>query len=137
MSSSDDACPGASLRSLGIIGRHTMPREKRISVRLSEDEHQALLELVGAMHVSELIRATILGRTPRLPRQIPAINQAAWSDLAKCLGNLNQLSAAVNRGDIPADSDTGKILLKRLDELNAHVRDLRSQLIGAVQETQE
>ncbi|WP_155992303.1 plasmid mobilization protein [Fodinicurvata fenggangensis] len=112
-----------------------MPRKKRIGIRLTDDEHAHIFARAGAMHVSEFIRAQALGRRPRLPRQIPAINQAAWSDLARCLGNLNQITRAVNRGEVPADSETGKTLLRRIDEINAHVRDLRNHLIGADQES--
>lgn len=108
-----------------------MPRKKRIGIRLSDDEYESIRQVAGDQFISEYMRAQSLGRTPRLPRQIPAVNQAAWQDLARCLGNLNQLSRAVHGGDIPADPSTGRILLNRIDELNAEVRNLRNHLIGA------
>lgn len=111
-----------------------MPRGKRIGIRLTDQEHDYILEYAGRLHVSEFVRAQALGRHPRLPRQIPEVNREAWRDLARCLGNLNQMAAAIHRGQVPADPSTGKTLLSRIDEVNAHVRDLRAELIGADQE---
>ena len=75
------------------------------------------------MSRGEWIRTKALKR--KLPRAIPEINRKAWADLARSLGNLNQIAKHLNQGggDLPGAVDQVK-------QIRAEVQNLRSDLLG-------
>jgi len=71
----------------------------------------------------EWIRTKALKR--KLPRAIPEINRKAWADLARSLGNLNQIAKHLNQGggDLAGAVAT-------VEQIRAEVQKLRQQLIS-------
>src|SRR3546814_6252202 len=83
-------------------GRPRSPNKRtaHIMVRVTPAEKQLLLERAGARGAARYMRALALGARPRVPRQIPELNQAAWIELAATIGDLKQLAAAANQNAI-------------------------------------
>src|SRR3546814_11449717 len=80
-------------------GRPRSPNKRtaHIMVRVTPAEKQLLLERAGARGAARYMRALALGPRPRVPRQIPELNQAAWIELAATTGDVKQHPAAPNR----------------------------------------
>jgi len=97
-----------------------------IGVRVSPSEYAALKDKAAHMGVTPaqwLRQAALSRRLPSPP--VPAINRAAYAELARLSANLNQLAWHANRGEsVHVDAD----LLRRL---GLEVRQLRLALIGA------
>jgi len=97
-----------------------------IGVRVSPSEYAALKDKAAQMGVTPaqwLRQAALSRRLPSPP--VPAINRAAYAELARLTGNVNQLAWHANRGEgVHVDAD----LLRRL---GLEVRLLRLALIGA------
>ena len=97
-----------------------------IGVRVSPSEYAALKDKAAHMGVTPaqwLRQAALSRRLPSPP--VPAINRAAYAELARLSANLNQLAWHANRGEsVQVDAD----LLRRLA---FEVRQLRLALIGA------
>ena len=94
--------------------------EKRtncVSVRFSDDELELIDSVRGKRTRAYTIRVLALGK---LPRPIPEINQLAWRDLGRALGNLSTISASMRAGGC---GDFGQI--------RGLVNDLRMRLIAA------
>lgn len=68
-----------------------------VSPRVNRREARQLDEWCKPLRMSrgEYMRCVTFGT---VPRSIPAINQQAWSQLARLSGNLNQYQAAINVG---------------------------------------
>lgn len=98
-----------------------MGRKKEIKIRLSWEEHSALLQKRGKMRLASWMRAACLDG---IPPAIPTINIAALAELQRLGGNLNQLARAVNSGTQIAD----------LLELRQQASALRATLAGATEE---
>ena len=60
------------------------------------------------------------------PRVIPSINKAAWADLARLAGNLNQITRAINQG-LKTDLAAADIAAIR-----DQVQRLRLELLGGL-----
>ena len=93
-----------------------------VSVRLNAGELAWLDEqraTVG-MQRGEYLRAAALDRLP--PQPAPELNRAAWLELARAAGNLNQLAHHLNSVGV-AHSDAPEIL--------AQLAAFRAALIGA------
>lgn len=69
-----------------------------VSVRLSPSELALLDEQRGGRRRGSYLRAAWLGS---VPAPVPAINRDAWQALARAAANLNQLTHAVNRDEVP------------------------------------
>jgi len=98
------------------------PRSQ-VSLRLNVAEAAALTAAATAarMPVTTYVRNAALGH--RIVT-VPEINLAAWRDLARALGLLNQLVAAVHAGKIPVD------LRPVLDSVVAKMQRRRLELVG-------
>ena len=99
--------------------------EKRghcVSVRLNAGELAWLDEQRASvgMQRGEYLRAAALDRLP--PQPAPALNRAAWLDLSRAAGNLNQLAHHLNSVGV-AHSDAPEIM--------AQLAQFRAALIGA------
>ncbi len=61
----------------------------------------------------------------QLPREIPGLNQQAWTMLSTAVANLNQLSRSVNQGL------RSELAVTDLYQITAQVQQVRLQLLGA------
>ena len=102
-------------------------RNVRVSVYLTDEEADALDERRGRVGRGAWLRQCGLGQTPR---GVPPVNRAAWADLARLAGNLNQYQRAVNEGQaLPPAVDLG--------ELRQAVDGLRRDLLGVSGESED
>jgi hypothetical protein len=105
------------------------PRE-RISLRLSGAEARALIDAAVAvgMPTTTYIRNAALGRRLIV---LPQINRAAWSELGRTSGLLNQAVAMAHAGRLPGD------LRPVLFDLAEQVRRLRLDLVASTGQDEE
>lgn len=103
-------------------GRTPLPadelRTHTVSVRLNPDELawlDAQREQVK-MQRGEYLRVAAMGK---LPKTIPALNQEAWSELARAAANLNQIAQKLNAN-----------IGVSIDEIREELADFRNSLIG-------
>ena len=92
-------------------------KSKNISGRLTESDFKKIENRRGKMKPLAWLIETALRKPPRI---IPPINQKAWADLGKSLGNLNQIAKHFNQG------------AGDLDAARAQVAELRKKLIGVL-----
>jgi hypothetical protein len=101
-------------------------RAMTIGVRVSPSEYAVLKDKAAHMGVTPaqwLRQAALSRRLPSPP--VPAINRAAYAELARLSANLNQLARHANRGEsVQVGADL-------LHQLGLEVRRLRLSLIGA------
>jgi len=100
--------------------------EKRghcVSVRLNAAELEWLDEQRSAVQMQrgEYLRAAALHRLP--PQPAPALNRAAWLELSRAAGNLNQLAHHLNSIGGAESADAPQIM--------AELARFRAALIGA------
>ena len=119
----------ANRRGRGGRPRSPDPRTGQVMVRLTPGERARLDDLAGAGGVAEYLRATGLGKQPRIPRAVPEINREAWVALAPVLSNFNQLARHANEG-----GPVGRDLLPVLEAVRAQVVALRAALLGRDEE---
>lgn len=92
-------------------------RNHCVSVRLDPEELAELDKFRGRIRRGTYLRLCFLGNPP--PR-IPSINREAWQALARASGNLNQIAAKCNTGDLPD-----------IEEIREALKDFRMALITA------
>ena len=80
-------------------------RSKEIKVRLTEVEHQALLERMEGRELATWIRNTCLDEKPNKRRNYKAADPQLLAALGRIGGNLNQIARQVNT----VESDIEKI----------------------------
>lgn len=80
-------------------------RQKEIKVRLTEEEHQALLERMTGAELATWIRTTCLEEKPNKKRNYKVADPQLLSALGRIGGNLNQIARQVNT----VESDIEKI----------------------------
>ena len=122
-----DAGPPSPAR----VGRPPLPEAERlgqtIGVRLSPADHEAIAARAKRANLTaaEYMRRRAI-RAP-LPIVVPEVNRAAWVELGKLAGNLNQLVRRLNLGQIavvqPADAAT-------IVRVEVQVQALRRALVG-------
>ena len=71
-------------------------RQKEIKVRLTESEHQALLERMTGGELATWIRNTCLDEQPNKKRNYKAADPQLLAALGRIGGNLNQIARQVN-----------------------------------------
>ena len=96
-------------------------------VRLTRAEKAMLEALAGPGGIAEYLRSVGLGQRPRIRRQVPAVNTAAWRELARTHSNLNQIAAGLNAGRVNVVGDELRDLLRQVTE---QVVALRASLLG-------
>jgi hypothetical protein len=116
----------AERRNRGGRPRKAEARTAQIMVRLTPSERAELMARAGERGAAEYLRAQGLGRAPRLPRQVPAVNREAWEDLARALGNLNQVAHRLNSGERVLSAE----ILAAVDATRTEVVRLRLTLLG-------
>jgi hypothetical protein len=115
-------------------GRPRLPEHEKRIVRVTTqcsiaeaDELMAAAERAG-LKVAEWLRVAGLGQHIK---SIPAINRAAYSELSRLAGNLNQLLVAAHKsGSVPLQQ-----LSTILSATRAEVQKLRLELLGKGPET--
>lgn len=110
-------------------GRPRLPelekRVVRVTTQCSIAEADALIEAAerAGLTVAEWLRVAGMGQQIK---SIPAINRAAYAELARLAGNLNQLIAAAHKsGSVPMQQ-----LSTILSALRGEVQKLRTELLG-------
>lgn len=103
------------------------PRSDQVMVRLTPEEKLTLETIAGPGGIAEYLRSVGLGQSPRIKRQVPAVNTEAWRDLSRTLSNLNQVAAAINAGQVHVVGDGLRDLLQQVTE---QVVALRASLLG-------
>lgn len=98
-------------------------RRHAVTCRLTDAERDHVNAARGGVTGGEYIRLAALAAPPRV---VPEINREAWLDLARVIGNLNQLVAKLNRNK-PGAGDAMRIITDVRDQ----VARLRFELIGA------
>jgi hypothetical protein len=111
-------------------GSETRQRSKTVTVRLTPPEFDALAARAAASGLKPpgYIRAAAAGAAgPRARREIPA----SVNELRQLLGavgklgaNVNQLAAAANRGEVPAERELSSAALA--------VRDMRAAIMASL-----
>ena len=98
-------------------------KDIRVTARFNKQEYEKLVKgKPEKMSNSEWLRHKAITR--KLPRQIPEVNRQLWGELAKAVGNLNQLAKKINQG---VSSEISKEEIQETKEL---VQALRQDLIG-------
>lgn len=98
-------------------------RTKEIKIRLTEEEHQALLERMDGAELARWMRETCLNEKPNKKRKYKAADPQLLAALGRIGGNLNQIARQANT----VESDIEKI--RAFAELAA----LREQLQGILE----
>ena len=75
----------------------TPKRKKTIKIRVSEEEHCALLDNCSSAQLAKWMREKCLDRQGRRSRRVTKIDPDLLRQLAAIGNNLNQISRAVNR----------------------------------------
>ncbi len=101
-------------------------------VRLTSEDHAEISRRAqhAGLSVSEFLRRS--GLQLAVPRPVPAVNRAAWSELARSTANLNQLAHHLNESRITGraghlDAD---VLREELRAMDNRIEDVRRRLIG-------
>lgn len=98
-------------------------RTKEIKIRLTEEEHQALLERMDGAELARWMRETCLNEKPNKKRKYKVADPQLLAALGRIGGNLNQIARQANT----VESDIEKI--RAFAELAA----LREQLQGILE----
>ena len=85
--------------------KQTIKRNKEINIRLTEEEHQALLERMTGGELATWMRSVCLDEKPNKKRNYKVADPILLSALARIGGNLNQIARQVNT----VESDIEKI----------------------------
>lgn len=113
------------------IGRPPKPEAERrgrtIGVRLSPADHEAIATRAkrAKLTAAEYMRRRAL-RAP-LPVVVPEVNRAAWVELGRLAGNLNQLVRRLNLGQVAAVQPADVATVARVE---VQVQALRRALVG-------
>ncbi len=81
---------------LVMTKKEIIKRQKEIKVRLTEAEHQALLERMTGGELATWIRNTCLDEKPNKKRDYKAADPQLLAALGRIGGNLNQIARQVN-----------------------------------------
>ena len=85
--------------------KQTIKRNKEIKIRLTEEEHQALLERMTGGELATWVRNTCLDEKPNKKRNYKVADPQLLAGLGRIGGNLNQIARQVNT----VESDIEKI----------------------------
>ena len=97
-------------------------RTKEIKIRLTEEEHQALLERMDGAELARWMRETCLSEKPNKKRKYKVADPQLLAALGRIGGNLNQIARQANT----VESDIEKI--RAFAELTALLEQLQGIL---------
>jgi len=101
-------------------------RTKEIKIRLTETEHQRLLDRCDRTHLAEWLRQLGLGEhTPR-KRLIPKVDPELLRQISGIGNNLNQIARRLNQSDSLTPSERVS-LLSILNSLDRQLGELLEQ----------
>lgn len=113
---------------------NTEPRTVFHTVRVTPDEAAELVAHAEAtgLSVSALMRSRVLGH-PIPKGAAPAVNLAAWRELAPTTSNLNHIAYRLNLASKSTEPSgvTLDQVMAALTEVGGAVKKLRLELIGA------
>ena len=118
--------PGGGKRRGGRPPVDSAQRRRPLSVRFSPAESDELTAAARAagLPVSVYVRDRALGRPVRGP--VPEVNRAAYAELARAAGNLNQLAAHANAGNVVDGAELRHVI----EAVRDQVQTLRLALLG-------
>ena len=101
-------------------------RTKEIKIRLTETEHQSLLERCDRTHLAEWLRQLGLGEHTSRKRRIPDVAPELLRQVSGIGNNLNQIARRLNQSDSLTPSDRVS-LLSILNSLDRQLGELLEQ----------
>lgn len=73
-------------------------RDKMLTMWVTQDEHQRLLDRCGDKQLAAWMRQTCLDERPARTRKLPSLDPALMRQLAGLGNNLNQIARKMNAG---------------------------------------
>ena len=101
-------------------------RTKEIKIRMTETEHQRLLERCDRLHLAEWLRQLGLGEHTSRKRRIPDVAPELLLQVSGIGNNLNQIARRLNQSDSLTPSDRVS-LLSILNSLDRQLGELLEQ----------
>ncbi|MBF7691738.1 plasmid mobilization protein [Acinetobacter pollinis] len=77
--------------------KETLKRQKEIKIRLTDEEHQKLLDRCTAESLASWIRETCLGKKPTKQSKILEVDPKLLRQLSGIGNNLNQIARLINQ----------------------------------------
>jgi len=101
-------------------------RTKEIKIRLTETEHQRLLERCDRTHLAEWLRQLGLGEHTSRKRRLPEVSPELLRQVSGMGNNLNQIARRLNQSDSLTPSER-VLLLSILNSLDRQLSELLEQ----------
>ena len=101
-------------------------RTKEIKIRMTETEHQRLLERCDRLHLAEWLRQLGLGEQTSRKRPVPEVAPELLRQISGMGNNLNQIARRLNQSDSLTPSERVS-LLSILNSLDRQLGELLEQ----------
>ncbi|MEB6472832.1 MobC family plasmid mobilization relaxosome protein, partial [Klebsiella michiganensis] len=101
-------------------------RTKEIKIRLTETEHQRLLDRCDRTHLAEWLRLLGLGEHTSRKRRVPEVAPELLRQVSGIGNNLNQIARRLNQTDSLTPSERASLLVV-LTSLDSQLGDLLEQ----------
>ena len=101
-------------------------RTKEIKIRMTETEHQRLLERCDRIHLAEWLRQIGLGEQTSRKRPVPEVAPELLRQVSGMGNNLNQIARRLNQSDSLTPSERVS-LLSILNSLDRQLGELLEQ----------
>jgi len=101
-------------------------RTKEIKIRMTETEHQRLLERCDRLHLAEWLRQLGLGEHMSRKRPVPEVAPELLRQVSGMGNNLNQIARRLNQSDSLTPSERVS-LLSILNSLDRQLGELLEQ----------
>jgi len=101
-------------------------RTKEIKIRMTETEHQRLLERCDRIHLAEWLRQLGLGEQTARKRPVPEVAPELLRQVSGMGNNLNQIARRLNQSDSLTPSERVS-LLSILNSLDRQLGELLEQ----------
>ncbi|EFG4207930.1 plasmid mobilization relaxosome protein MobC [Escherichia coli] len=101
-------------------------RTKEIKIRMTETEHQRLLERCDRIHLAEWLRQLGLGERTSRKRPVPEVAPELLRQVSGIGNNLNQIARRLNQSDSLTPSERVS-LLSILNSLDRQLGELLEQ----------
>ena len=101
-------------------------RTKEIKIRMTETEHQRLLERCDRLHLAEWLRQLGLGEQTSRKRPVPEVAPELLRQVSGMGNNLNQIARRLNQSDSLTPSERVS-LLSILNSLDRQLGELLEQ----------
>gem|GEM_PF-670691 len=101
-------------------------RTKEIKIRMTETEHQRLLERCDRLHLAEWLRQLGLGEQTSRKRPVPEVAPELLRQISGMGNNLNQIARRLNQSDSLTPSERVS-LLSLLNSLDRQLGELLEQ----------